>query len=114
MKHLEGNIFIKEDSATSAPLSPAQTSTYQGCDCETCKELNVDCPLCPVCKEEESEEDSEVAMAMYDSQMGKADPCWEGYVMRGMKPGADGKPVPNCIPVNKSDSWTDSPFRISK
>ena len=46
------------------------TSTYQGCDCETCKELNVDCPDCPVCS---SETDSEVAMAMYDSSIGKAD-----------------------------------------
>jgi hypothetical protein len=48
--------------------------------------------------------DSEVAMAMYDSSIGKADPCWEGYVMRGMKPGADGNPVPNCIPVTKTES----------
>jgi hypothetical protein len=31
-----------------------------------------------------------------------------------MKPGADGKPVPNCIPVDKSDSWIDSPFRFEK
>ncbi len=59
------------------------TSTYQGCDCETCKQLNVDCPDCPVCS---SDNDSEVAMAMYDSSIGKADPCWEGYVQRGMKP----------------------------
>jgi hypothetical protein len=48
--------------------------------------------------------DSEVAMAMYDSSIGKADPCWEGYVMRGMKPGADGNPVPNCVPVAKLES----------
>ena len=75
------------------------TTTYQGCDCETCKELNVDCPDCPVCS---SETDSEVAMSMYDSSIGKADPCWEGYVQRGMKPGADGNPVPNCVPVTKS------------
>ena len=46
------------------------TTTYQGCDCETCKELNVDCPDCPVCS---SETDSEVAMAMYDSSIGKAE-----------------------------------------
>jgi hypothetical protein len=59
-------------------------------------------------------EDSEVAMAMYDAQMGKAAPCWDGYVQRGMKPGADGKPVPNCIPVAKSDSWVDSPFKVAK
>jgi hypothetical protein len=85
------------------------TSTYQGCNCETCKELNVDCPDCPVCSEEESEDDSEVAMAMYDSSIGKADPCWEGYVQRGMKPGADGKPVPNCVPVVKSDEVIEDP-----
>ena len=32
----------------------------------------------------------------------KAAPCWEGYVQRGMKPGKDGKPVPNCVPASKS------------
>jgi hypothetical protein len=48
------------------------TSTYQGCDCETCKQLNVDCPDCPVCSKEE-EMDSEVAMAMYDSSIGKTE-----------------------------------------
>ena len=67
---------------------------------------------CPKCSA--SAIDSEVAMAMYDSSIGKANPCWEGYVQRGMKPGADGKPVPNCIPVAKSDSWVDSPFRFEK
>jgi len=78
------------------PIMP--TSTYQGCECETCKELNVDCVDCPEC----GSQDSEVAMAMYDSSIGKADPCWDGYTQRGMKPGADGTPVPNCIPVAKS------------
>lgn len=35
--------------------------------------------------------------------MGKAkNPCWEGYVQRGMKE-KDGKMVPNCVPVEKSD-----------
>lgn len=52
------------------------TSTYQGCDCETCKELNVDCPDCPVCSKEEM--DSEVAMAMYDSLQGKSDSIFAG------------------------------------
>lgn len=47
-------------------------------------------------------EDSEVAMAMYDASIGKADPCWEGYVQRGMKE-QGGKMVPNCVPVAKSD-----------
>jgi hypothetical protein len=32
----------------------------------------------------------------------KQAPCWKGYVQRGMKPGKNGKPVPNCVPVTKS------------
>ena len=31
----------------------------------------------------------------------KQAPCWDGYVQRGMKPGANGKPVPNCVPAKK-------------
>ena len=83
------------------------TNTYQGSECESCKELNADCPECS------SETDSEVAMAMYDSSIGKSEccpediskqaPCWDGYVQRGMKPGANGKPVPNCVPAAKAD-----------
>lgn len=33
----------------------------------------------------------------------KADPCWEGYTQRGMKPGKGGRMVPNCVPVSKAD-----------
>ena len=76
---------------------------YQDCGCPTCEALNVDCENCPVCSPMASV-DSETAMAMYDSSIGKADPCLEGYVMRGMKPGSDGNPVPNCIPVTKTQS----------
>jgi hypothetical protein len=57
--------------------------------------------------------DSEVGMAMFDAQLGKAEccpediskqaPCWDGYVQRGMKPGDKGKPVPNCVPAAKAD-----------
>jgi hypothetical protein len=57
--------------------------------------------------------DSETEMAMFDAQMGKAEccpediskqaPCWDGYVQRGMKPGDNGKPVPNCVPAAKAD-----------
>jgi hypothetical protein len=32
-------------------------------------------------------------------EMGKQAPCWDGYVQRGMKPGKDGRPVPNCVPA---------------
>ena len=47
--------------------------------------------------------DSEMGMAAYDAYIGKAAPCWSGYVQRGMKPGDNGRPVPNCIPVAKAD-----------
>lgn len=61
----------------------------------------------------------EVAMGMYDASIGKSDccpeniskqaPCWDGYVQRGMKPGDNGKPVPNCVPAAKADDlWEDS------
>jgi hypothetical protein len=31
--------------------------------------------------------------------MAKQGPCWDGYVMRGMKY-KGGKKVPNCVPAN--------------
>jgi hypothetical protein len=80
---------------------------YEGCGCPMCKELNVTCAECPQCQSGDMKSDC-------CGNVNKQSPCWDGYVQRGMKPGADGKPVPNCIPVAKSDSWIDSPFRISK
>jgi hypothetical protein len=57
--------------------------------------------------------EEEVAMGMYDASIGKSEccpediskqaPCWDGYVQRGMKPGKDGKKVPNCVPAAKAD-----------
>lgn len=63
----------------------------------------------------------EVAMGMYEASIGKTDccpdelekksPCWKGYVQRGMKPGKNGKMVPNCVPVEKTWSGIfDSPL----
>lgn len=37
-----------------------------------------------------------------DEDSEKKSPCWDGYVQRGMKPGEDGRMVPNCVPVKKS------------
>ena len=34
----------------------------------------------------------------------KVSPCWDGYTQRGMKPGDNGRMVPNCIPVSKADA----------
>ena len=36
-----------------------------------------------------------------EEDMSKA--CWEGYTQRGMKPGKNGRMVPNCVPVSKAD-----------
>lgn len=35
------------------------------------------------------------------SNVDKQSPCWDGYVQRGMKPGKDGRMVPNCVPAKK-------------
>ena len=37
-----------------------------------------------------------------DENIEKKSPCWDGYVQRGMKE-QNGKMVPNCVPVTKSD-----------
>jgi len=74
---------------------------YQGCGCPMCKELNVDCPDCPMCSSGEMKSDC-------CANVNKQAPCWDGYVQRGMKPGDNGKPVPNCVPAAKADDlWED-------
>lgn len=81
------------------PIMP--TETYQGCDCETCKALNVNCENCPVCQSEGMKSDC-------CPDLNKQAPCWDGYVQRGMKPGKNGKKVPNCVPAAKAnDLWED-------
>lgn len=52
-----------------------------------------------------SEADSEKSMenCCPDESLDKQAPCWDGYVQRGMKPGDNGKMVPNCVPVAKAD-----------
>jgi hypothetical protein len=71
----------------------------------------------PADMDSEMADDSEMAMAMYDSQMGKSyhsenededkwdnmtKACWVGYTQRGMKD-KGGRMVPNCVPVEKLD-----------
>jgi len=74
---------------------------YEGCGCPTCKELNVNCENCPVCKANEMKSDC-------CPDLNKKAPCWDGYVQRGMKPGRNGKMVPNCVPAEKADDlWED-------
>jgi hypothetical protein len=91
----ELGMAMYDSSIGKSHCCPEESSidkAYQGCGCETCKELDVDCPDCPVCQDE----------------MSKKAPCWDGYVQRGMKPGENGKKVPNCVPAAKSDDlWED-------
>jgi hypothetical protein len=76
--------------------------------------------------DDDDEMDSEVAMAMYDSSIGKREmanapyedyegadnwdnvtkSCWVGYEQQGMKE-KDGRMVPNCVPVGKTYSMDD-------
>lgn len=70
---------LKKDDVIPAPLEVLQTDTpnpgYQGCGCVSCVTLNCDCEHCPVCNGESNNntQDSETAMAMYDSSIGKND-----------------------------------------
>jgi len=69
---------------------------YEGCGCPMCKELNVTCEECPQCQSGEMKSDC-------CANVNKQAPCWDGYVQRGMKPGENGRPVPNCVPAAKAD-----------
>ena len=76
---------------------------YEGCGCETCKAMNVCCNSCPVCQ----------AKGDCCPDLAKKNPCWEGYVQRGMKE-KGGKMVPNCVPVEKSDTPNEQSQEQSK
>lgn len=84
----------------------------------------------PPLKTEEEDMDSEVAMAMYDSSIGKSEDyysddeemdkwdniakaCWVGYEQQGMKE-KDGRMVPNCVYVGKSEDMEDEMEKAKK
>jgi hypothetical protein len=81
-------------------------------------------------EDDEEDYDSEVAMAMYDSSIGKSEDyysddeemdkwdnitkaCWVGYTQQGMKE-KDGRMVPNCVPVKKSNEMEDEMEKAKK
>ena len=78
--------------------SKSMDKAYDNCGCETCKRLNVSCDQCPDCKSEMAQKGN-----CCPDTVEKQAPCWDGYVQRGMKPGKNGKPVPNCVPAAKAD-----------
>jgi hypothetical protein len=94
MAMYDSSIGKSDDSMM--PTNTYQGKEYDGCGCPTCKELNVNCDNCPVCQAEGMKTDC-------CPDLSKQAPCWDGYVQRGMKPGDNGKPVPNCVPAAKAD-----------
>ena len=103
------DLVVEMGSDIPAPTEEVQMAmydaqigkAYEGCGCPTCKELNVNCENCPVCQAE--------AMKSYHSDDEETDKwdniekaCWVGYEQQGMKE-KDGRMVPNCVPVAKSD-----------
>lgn len=62
----------------------------------------------PLPQEPELEDMDKVDGCCPEENIEKKAPCWDGYVQRGMKPGANGKMVPNCVPAEKADDlWED-------
>jgi hypothetical protein len=98
MDAYDNSIGKSHSCETTSSLDKA----YEGCGCPTCKELNVNCENCPVCQAEEmkSYHSDDEEMDKWNN-MTKA--CWVGYTQQGMKE-KDGRMVPNCVPVGKSDN----------
>ena len=104
---------IGKSEMANAPYEDAEEmdKEYQGCGCPTCKELNVDCPNCPVCNQDmgKSYHSDDEEMDKWDN-MAKA--CWVGYEQRGMKE-KGGRMVPNCVYVGKSEHMEDEMEKAS-
>ena len=97
---VERDVVTEETGGALSPIMSEEMAmmdkAYEGCGCPTCKALNVNCENCPVCQANEMKSNC-------CSDLNKQAPCWDGYVMRGMKPGEGGRMVPNCVPAAKAD-----------
>jgi hypothetical protein len=141
----------------SCNSSSSVNKAYEGCGCPTCKELNVNCDNCPVCQMDKADmtdtkdckcngcmeckaaggcdmemckghdnmyksedlSDEEISKSYHsdDEEMDKWDniqkACWVGYEQQGMKE-KDGRMVPNCVPVGKSDDMLEDDMEKAK
>jgi hypothetical protein len=93
----------------SCNSSSSLDKAYEGCGCPTCKELNVNCENCPACIANSYMSDDE-DMDKWNN-IEKA--CWVGYTQQGMKE-KDGRMVPNCVPVKKSNEMEDEMEKAKK
>lgn len=116
MPSLESNVGMDKSMHEDKEDEDDMNKEYEGCGCPTCKELNVNCKNCPVCKKEDMK-DKPDSMDAYDNSIGKSyhsddeemdkwdniqKACWVGYEQQGMKE-KNGRMVPNCVYVGKSD-----------
>ena len=97
-------------------MDKAEMADTKDCKCNGCMECKAEggCNM-KVCKghdnmyksEDVSDEDISKSYQSDDEEMDKWDnmtkACWVGYTQQGMKE-KDGRMVPNCVPVGKSDS----------
>jgi hypothetical protein len=141
----------------SCNSSSSVNKAYEGCGCPTCKELNVNCDNCPVCQMDKADmtdtkdckcngcmeckaaggcdmemckghdnmyksedlSDEEISKSYHsdDEEMDKWDniqkACWVGYEQQGMKE-KDGRMVPNCVYVGKSDDMLEDDMEKAK
>jgi hypothetical protein len=93
----------------SCNTTSALDKAYEGCGCPTCKELNVNCENCPVCIANSYMSDDE-DMDKWNNIEKK---CWVGYTQQGMKD-KNGRMVPNCVPVGKSEDMDDEMEKAKK
>jgi hypothetical protein len=81
---LDGHMM--ESEVAMAMYDSSINKAYEGCGCPTCKELNVNCENCPVCKAEamksEHSHKKEMANAPYEDaeDMDKAKPNYEDMI----------------------------------
>lgn len=127
MEAIEGMIEVpeEEDAEEETPENPAPVGdpmknepnwpiakAYENCGCDTCKAEGITCDKCDNCSKEMSksyESDNEDEDKWDNIQ--KA--CWTGYTQRGMKE-KNGRMVPNCVPVQKSQDVEDEEQPIKK
>lgn len=71
MPSLESNVGMDKSMHEDEEDKDDMNKEYEGCGCPTCKELNVNCKNCPVCKAEDMK-DKPDSMDEYDNSIGKA------------------------------------------
>jgi len=102
MGHKASEVMAMPSFESNVGMDKSIKKEYEGCGCPTCKELNVNCENCPVCSSESMGKSYHSDNEDEDKWDNMTKACWVGYEQQGMKE-KDGRMVPNCVPVKKSD-----------